>query len=855
MKNHPKIRRAAALIVLYSVLAASFVHAQTTRDLTRPANTSSPTSEARTALVIGNANYRNASPLANPVNDARDMSAALREVGFEVISGENLTAEQMKLKVTEFGQRLAQRKGVGLFFYAGHGVQINGRNYLIPVEAKALREQTIEFESLDVGRVLGEMDASGSRLNMVVLDACRNNPFERSWRSADQGLAEIRAPRGTLVAYATAPGKVAYDGTGRNGTFTSELLKLIKEPNILVETLFKRVGERVSAVSGGTQEPYLSQSIRGDFYFSVSEGQATVQASSPQQQSIIPVPLPTPMVSAPTLSAEEQYWQVVSSRNSITSYQQYLAEYPRGKYAGEANTRINGIKAEELRRQKEVELGRWNDARRANTKDSYNAYISSYPNGDYVAQARQGIRDLEIAEEKRVWDDAVILNRKSAFDSYLKAYPSGTYTAQAKAKIKEFERSEEVAKWNEADSLKTVAGYQEYLKLYPTGEFASLARLRLGDLGVKVAPASGAPGAVRTNSIGMELVYIPPGEFMMGSNSSDDEKPIRRVVFAEGFWMGKYEVTQGQWRSVMGNNPSHFSNCGADCPVEQVSWNDAKEFISRLNARNDGFIYSLPTEAQWEYAARAGTTTAFAFGDSLSSTQANFNGNYPYGNSPKGPYLQTTTKVGSYNPNAWGLYDMHGNVWEWVEDIWASSYQGLPTDGSANVTRGDSSRRVLRGGSWIDLGNLTRSAFRFRLAPAVRDTYSFGFRIVAIRASTSASSQLTANSSVTAANKPARAGAPKSSEIPDVGIVNGQAVKLVRPAYPAAARAVRASGTVEVQVTIDERGIVVEATAVSGHSLFRADAVKAARASTFTPTIKDGRPVAVRGVVLYSFVP
>jgi formylglycine-generating enzyme required for sulfatase activity len=394
------------------------------------------------------------------------------------------------------------------------------------------------------------------------------------------------------------------------------------------------------------------------------------------------------MVSAPTLSAEEQYWQEVSSRNSITSYQQYLAEYPRGRYAGEANTRINAIKAEELRRQKEVELGRWNDARRANTKDSYNDYITSYPNGEYIAQARQIIKDLEIAEEKRVW--------------------------------------------NETESLKTIAAYEVFLKLYPTGEFASLARLRLGDLGVKVAPAGAAPGAVRTNSIGMELVYIPAGEFMMGSNAYDSEKPIRRVTIAEGFWMGKYEVTQGQWRSVMGNNPSHFSNCGADCPVEQVSWNDTKEFISRLNARNDGFVYSLPTEAQWEYAARAGTTTAFAFGDSLSSTQANFDGNYPYGNAPKGPYLERTTKVGSYKPNAWGLYDMHGNVWEWVEDIYKSDgYGGLPTDGSANVTRGDSSFRVLRGGSWFNLGDDARSAYRGGSSPTGRDLNDLGFRVVA----------------------------------------------------------------------------------------------------------------------------
>jgi formylglycine-generating enzyme required for sulfatase activity len=262
-------------------------------------------------------------------------------------------------------------------------------------------------------------------------------------------------------------------------------------------------------------------------------------------------------------------------------------------------------------------------------------------------------------------------------------------------------------------------------------------------------PSNPKVGDSIRNSIGMELAWIPSGSFMMGSTSAQvdeawaeckkylsscerssffGETPQRLVTLRQGFWMGRHEVTQGQYEAVMGTNPSFFKNCGKDCPVERVSWNKAKEFIKRLNDRNDGFGYSLPTEAEWEYAARAGTTTAFAFGNSLSSTQANFNGNYPYGNAARGPYLQRTTKVGSYRPNAWGLYDMHGNVWEWVEDIYQDSYTGLPTDGSANTTRGDSSRRVLRGGSWGSYGNGSRSAFRGGYSPAGVNN---GFRVVA----------------------------------------------------------------------------------------------------------------------------
>jgi formylglycine-generating enzyme required for sulfatase activity len=273
-----------------------------------------------------------------------------------------------------------------------------------------------------------------------------------------------------------------------------------------------------------------------------------------------------------------------------------------------------------------------------------------------------------------------------------------------------------------------------------------------------------SPGTEMTSPSGIEFVWIPPGSFMMGSTEAQvdqalaecrrsypecereqfaNETPQRAVTIDGGFWMGRYQVTQGQYESVMdGGNPSYFKfqreggllEKAGDYPVENLSWDYAKEFIMNLNSKNDGYVYSLPTEAEWEYAARAGTTTAFAFGNSLSSTQANFNGNYPYGNAAKGPYLERTTKVGSYRPNAWGLYDMHGNVWEWVEDIYQDSYTGLPTDGSANTKSGDSTVRVLRGGSWFPYGRFTRSAVRnwFDSSEWYNGAISsLGFRVVA----------------------------------------------------------------------------------------------------------------------------
>jgi formylglycine-generating enzyme required for sulfatase activity len=215
------------------------------------------------------------------------------------------------------------------------------------------------------------------------------------------------------------------------------------------------------------------------------------------------------------------------------------------------------------------------------------------------------------------------------------------------------------------------------------------------------------------NGVKLEMVEIPAGSFCMGSPPSDtkgypDERPQHRVTM-QSFYMGKYEVTQDQWYAVMGANPSRFK--GDNLPVENISWKGAVEFCRKLSQMT-GKVYRLPSEAEWEYAARAGTTTPFAFGSSLSSSQANFDGNYPYGGAPKGVYREQTTAVGSFSPNNFGLYDMHGNVYEWCQDWGHNNYYGAPTDGSAWESGGDQTRRMQRGGSWVDTSTTARSAYR-----------------------------------------------------------------------------------------------------------------------------------------------
>ena len=241
-----------------------------------------------------------------------------------------------------------------------------------------------------------------------------------------------------------------------------------------------------------------------------------------------------------------------------------------------------------------------------------------------------------------------------------------------------------------------------------------------------------------TNSVGMKLVLIPAGEFTMGSPAGEAERqkhegPQHQVHISQPFYMGVSEVTQGEYESVMGTNPSRFKTVGGQStskfPVEQVSWNDAVEFCQKLSVK-DGVTYRLPTEAEWEYAARAGTTTPFHFGSTLNGDKANVNGGVPYGTTTKGPDLGRTTTVGAYSKNDFGLFDMHGNVWEWCEDIYDekayASRSGTTTD--PKVTSGLGGR-VLRGGSWNVSSRVTRSAGRTGLTPGYRGS-SDGFRVV-----------------------------------------------------------------------------------------------------------------------------
>lgn len=221
----------------------------------------------RLALVIGNSNYR-VRPLRNPINDANDVSYALKSSGFQVIDLRDASLQQMRAGVRQFGDRLINND-VGLVYYSGHGVEVKGRNYFIPVNADIQREDEIADQGLDVNLVLEKMSTAGKGVNILIVDACRDDPFGRSFRSSSRGLANMDAPRGTIIAYATAPGKVAQDGDGRNSPYTKNLVRAMQQPNKPIEQVFKEVRRAVQDETKNQQTPWENTSLSGDFYFRV----------------------------------------------------------------------------------------------------------------------------------------------------------------------------------------------------------------------------------------------------------------------------------------------------------------------------------------------------------------------------------------------------------------------------------------------------------------------------------------------------------------------------------------------------------------------------------------------------------
>ncbi len=328
--------------LIVGLLLGSAVQAQTSRGIVRTEDGPS-LSRQRLALVVGNARYASA-PLRNPVNDAQQMAQALRRVGFTVEVRLNASQTEMKRAIDEFGRQLKQG-GVGLFYYSGHGLQVGGRNYLIPVDAQITGEAEVEYESVDVGRVLAKMEVAQNAMNLVILDACRNNPYARSFRSASQGLAMLNAPSGTFIAYATAPGAVASDGDGETGLYTGELMRHLETPGLKVEEVFKRVRASVQQKSQNAQVPWDVSSLTGDFYFQPG------LAASPTN-SVRPEVRPPPL-----FRADEESWKAIQDSQNPEDFRFFLTHFPTSPLAKPARLQLNRLERQAtLRAEPPVEV-------------------------------------------------------------------------------------------------------------------------------------------------------------------------------------------------------------------------------------------------------------------------------------------------------------------------------------------------------------------------------------------------------------------------------------------------------------------------------------------------------------------
>jgi uncharacterized caspase-like protein len=299
----------------------------------------------RIALVIGNSAYQS-SPLKNPVNDARAMAKVLKKNGFDVILKINAQRRQMQQAINEFGQKL-KAGGIGFFYYAGHGIQIDGRNYLIPVNITIESESDVKYEAVDAGRVLGKMHDADNALNVVIMDACRNNPFSRSFRSAEKGLAKMDAPTGTIIAYATSPGSVAADGDDTNGLYTKYLLKYLDKPQLKIEDVFKKVRIAVVNDSDKKQVPWESSSLIGNFIFNIN----TVNISTTANKQAEAEP--------GNIQVEDEFWALIRDSSNLNDFNDYLQQYPNGKYNKLAQFKIKKIIAATSKSAITLMVGEW----------------------------------------------------------------------------------------------------------------------------------------------------------------------------------------------------------------------------------------------------------------------------------------------------------------------------------------------------------------------------------------------------------------------------------------------------------------------------------------------------------------
>jgi uncharacterized caspase-like protein len=522
-----------SIFLLIAVFLPVLVVAQS-KGISRANSATASTSRQRVALVIGNAAYES-SPLRNPVNDAEAVGLTLRDLGFQVTTLKNASQQDMEVAMDEFGKKLRDG-GVGLFYYSGHGIQVEGENYLVPVDASISTESAVRYKAVPAGLMLAQMKDAGNDMNIVILDACRNNPFKRSFRSAQQGLAQMDAPKGTFISYATAPGSVAADGEGNNGLYTSKLIQHLREPGLKIEEVFKQVRADVQRESNEKQTPWESSSLVGDFYFA---GEPVAMAS----------PEDGPRFSLDELTAElDEAPQVEAPQGGGFSLGDLTAT------ADHVERTLRVMKQALLK----VEAYEKEDHSATRKLEAWQLFQSTFQEDlegtdedqDMQQKANRRIAQWKDVKEKQEWEP-----RQVAM--------SGAY-----AQVTAFEQR------NVGDDLKLLA-WQRFADAFPDDNPFSREDDRMREQ---------AANRLKTKNFdryfdpttGMEFVGVP------GTN----------------FFMGVREVSQREWVKVMGSNPA-YNQSSEDNPVEQISYTDAETFVAKLNQLDPKGDYRIPSLWEW----------------------------------------------------------------------------------------------------------------------------------------------------------------------------------------------------------------------------------------------------------------
>lgn len=449
--------------------------------------------EKRMALVIGNGAYA-VGPLANPTNDSQLVAGSLEWAGFEVTHVQDLDYRSLQRAVIDFGRDLkdAGEDTVGLVFYAGHAIQANGENYLIPVDSDIQDELDLDIQALPVSILMRSLETAGNRLNMVVLDACRNNPFAAMNRSGTRGLAKIDAPFGTLLAYSTAPGDVATDGEGRNSPYSAALAKAIQVPGLPVEQLFKRVRVDVMERTGNRQVPWESSSLIGDFYF--TPGVQTVQ---PDQPAVTP---------DSGDDAEIAYWKSIATSGNPLDFQGYLAAYPNGTFKDVAEQRIAALQSTQ---DEQAARQAWDAVKNSGDAAAIQDIANRYPGTVYAEMAQIKLQSLVQASEL-----------------------STDSNDQASLARGETER----LFWESIKDSTNPTDYEAYLQRYPNGSFSAIARIRLDGDGMQVA--SRHPVVTHPMDGAWTLDWKVTGSYWQGNWCTAGEQGSETFEIQEGEYSG-----------------------------------------------------------------------------------------------------------------------------------------------------------------------------------------------------------------------------------------------------------------------------------------------------------------------------